>query len=266
MEEEYKIEEEKKIEIDPLIEEIAEKRLGFSTNNCPGCGPQLGLKLALQEIGNCILVNSSGCMAELGLPNSIHCGLNAVAGASAISRVFGEGINVLCYAGDGATNINLQAVIAAAERNDNVIYICYNNQGYCYMGKAFKKLKSIARSIPASYVATASIGYPEDYVQKIRKALSIKGFRFIELFSPCPVILGSDTSNTVAIARLGVETGLWPLYEIEKRRLSLTYKPSKLEPMERYFELQDKSKPSDEGLQVLQQRIDKRWEALSRKS
>ena len=262
MEDEYKIDE-TKIEVNPITAELAAKALSLDTDNCPGCGPQLGLKIALQEIENPILVNSSGCMSELGLPNSIHCGLNGAACASAVSKSY-EG-NVICYSGDGATHMNLQAVIAAAERRDNVIYICYNNQGYCYMGRPFKDLLSFAQVVPAMYSATASIAYPEDYAKKIRKALTIEGFKFIEILSPCPVILKSDPSNTVAIARMAVETGLWPLYEIRKKKMTLTHKIDKLEPIERYFELQERFKPSPEEMQALQESINKKWKYYSKK-
>lgn len=254
---------EEEIRINPLFTEMAVKGGVFGlTPLCPGCGPQLGLKIALQITGNCIMVTSSGCMSLAMKAMPISCfngGMNAISAAASIARSREE--RVLCYIGDGALASNLGALHAAAERNDNLLCICYNNQGYCNMNKPFKKVKEFARVVKAGYVATASVSHLEDYIDKLKAASSLSGFRFIDLMSPCPVTMGFDPSNTMEIGRLAVETGIWPLYKIENGDLTVTEKLRKLEPVDRYLELQ-KNALSDEEKNELQKTINKRWKML----
>jgi pyruvate/2-oxoacid:ferredoxin oxidoreductase beta subunit len=255
---------EDEMKVSPLFKEVAEKNGALKgTVACPGCGPQLGLKIALQLIGNCTLVTSSGCMRlvikSLSLP-CFHGGLNAVAAAAGIAKSTEN--TVLCYVGDGALSANLGSLQASAERDDNMICICYNNQGYCNLNRPFKNAKEFARMVKAPYIATAAVSHIEDYINKIKKASSLSGFKFIDLLSPCPVTLKIDSSNTMVVARLAVETGIWPLYEIVYGRLTVTEVLRKFEPVERYLEML-KTAVSDEEKQAIQDRIKRRWKDLN---
>ena len=117
--------EEKKVDIDPIIQELAEKPSLINRDSlCPGCGMLLGLKLTLQVIDNMKIVGSRGCV-ELAPVETIVAD-NPVAVSCAISK----NENVLVYAGDGTTKRCLNSIIYAARSKCNVIYICYNNQGY----------------------------------------------------------------------------------------------------------------------------------------
>lgn len=258
---EYEIKDEP-VQINTVIKEVAEKGGVFKgTPSCPGCGPQLGLKIAMQFLDKTVLVTSSGCMSLALKALSVPClnaGMDPLAAAYSVAR-FGH--NVLCYAGDGALAANLGSLHAAAGRDDNILCICYNNQGYCNMNVPFKKNKEFARTLKATYVATASVSHLEDYINKIKKAASLGGFRFIDLLSPCPATLKFDSSNTLEVARLAVNTGLWPLYEVVDGDASFTERIRKPEPVERYFELL-KVAISDDELEELQHTINKRWKAL----
>ncbi len=237
-EEEFEIQEEKRV-AEPEIAWLAKKNKIVMTSNpiCSGCGSMLGLKIALQAVDGHVLVVSSGDISLLGRYKSlsvpfVHAGLNAAAVASGMAR---SGTKVIAYAGDGATNVHLSSVISAARRNDNILYICYNNAGYNNIqriGNAF----SSARNVEAPYVATASVSHLSDYITKLKKAAGMSGFRFIEVLTPCPASWDFDSSNTLEVARLAVDTAAWLLYEIVDGRMEITSRPQKIAPLERYLE------------------------------
>jgi pyruvate/2-oxoacid:ferredoxin oxidoreductase beta subunit len=131
---------------------------------------------------------------------------------------------VVCFAGEKTTDRFINSVIKS-----NVLYICYNTSGKVRFAKAFGLHK---------YAATASVAYPEDFKAKIEKAKNNGGF--IELLCPCPKEWEFDPSNTVVVARSGVESGIWQLYEIENKKFNFTYKPAKLEPLDIFLNLQKK--------------------------
>ncbi|OYT56549.1 MAG: 2-ketoisovalerate ferredoxin oxidoreductase [Candidatus Aenigmarchaeota archaeon ex4484_14] len=216
------------------------------SNACPGCGALIGLKLALKVLEkNTIVVSSFGCVTLLTTyPKTafkvpfIHIPSESVAAASGIWHALksaGKDANILCYVGDGATyDSGLQALSAAATRKDNIIYICYNNQSYTghhrssatpYGAKTTttplgsvvfrKSLAKIMASHNLHYIATANVAYPMDFIKKLQKALSFPGVKFIDLLTPCPIGWGFDSSNTIEVGRMAVQTGVWPLYEIE---------------------------------------------------
>jgi len=237
---------------------------------CRGCGAMLGMKLMLQAIDSCVIVNSTGCISLTGKHVKVpfvSAGLNACAVARGIQNSIAidekdrqEKTAVVVFAGDGATRMNLQSLIAAKE---GIIYVCYNNQGFSSLGQ--KELwSSLAKQVAftASYVATASVAFPEDFVKKLQKAKTKPGFKFIELHAPCPIEWGFDPSNTIEVSRLAVETGFWPLYEIEDHAINLSKSLTRLEPVERYFELLA-FKPAEAQLKSLQHDISKNWRLLS---
>ena len=232
--------EEQPFVVDPLIAELAAKNKVVLSGNpcCPGCGCLLGLKLALQALDIRVLVLSRGCMGLLtDYPPSVttvRLSANAVAVAGAIARSHAP---VLVYAGDGATRLYLASVAAAAARNDNVLYICYNNLGSCATG--MPGVGTAAPSVNAAYAATAAVSHPEDYLRKLRKAAQTPGFRFIEVLTPCPRA-GFNAANTIEVSRAGVESGFWPLYEVQSKRIEVTYKPPRRETVERFIEMQER--------------------------
>jgi pyruvate ferredoxin oxidoreductase beta subunit len=242
------------------------KNVFVGSSACQGCGALLGLKIALQALDNCIVVNSTGCVSFTGRHVKvpfINAGTNAAAVARGLCAAMSEEndknkANILVYAGDNATRMNLQSLMLLKE---NITYICYNKCGF---SGSERVLDTIAKHLACSakYVATASIAFPDDFVNKLRKSQAISGFRFIELLAPCPVEWGFDASNTIEISRLAVETGFWPLYEVENGSVSVTKRPSRLESVERFFELQKGFRLSVDNIKAIQEEINHRWKML----
>lgn len=245
------------------------KTVFSGSGTCSGCGAMLGLKLALQSLDNCVLVNSTGCLSFAGKNVKapfVNVGLNANGVARGVANSLDEKneekkTTVLVFSGDGATRMNIQSMFSTKE---DILYVCYNNYGFCEMGKqSLKKPLVNSLSYITKYAATASVAYPDDFVKKLQKAKAINGFKFIELLAPCPIEWGFDPSNTIEISRLAVETGFWPLYEIENGVVNLTKRPTRLEPVERYFELQKGFALSSEQIKTMQESINRSWRLLT---
>jgi pyruvate ferredoxin oxidoreductase beta subunit len=202
-----------------------------------------------------------------------------------------EHIKVVGWAGDGGTaDIGIQALSGAAERGDNFLFICYDNEGYMNTGvqrsgttpqgaitanTPFKGKLQLKKDVPAimaahgiDYVATASAAYPLDLFDKIRKGLALEGTKYIHIHTPCPPGWGFDTRYTVKIGRLAVETGYFDLYEVERGEFRLTGASEKLiekrrlVPVHDYLQTQARFKLlSDEQVAQIQTQIDAKWSA-----
>jgi pyruvate/2-oxoacid:ferredoxin oxidoreductase beta subunit len=198
-----------------------------------------------------------------------------------------EDIQVMAWAGDGGTfDIGLQALSGCAERNDDIIYVCYDNEAYMNTGiqrssatpfmswttttpnPAFKDTpkKDIMEIMAAHripYAATASPAFPEDFLKKMHTARGIKGLRFIHILSSCPPGWKFPSELSVKIARLAVETKIFPLYEIENgRKYTLTVEPKGL-PVSEYLKLQGRfSHLSAKAIQAIQANVNEEWGIL----
>jgi len=198
-----------------------------------------------------------------------------------------EDIQVMAWAGDGGTfDIGLQALSGCAERNDDIIYVCYDNEAYMNTGiqrssatpfmswttttpnPAFKDTpkKDIMEIMAAHripYAATASPAFPEDFLGKMRKARGIRGLRFIHILSSCPPGWKFPSEFSVKIARLAVETKIFPLYEIENgRKYTLTVQPKGL-PVTEYLRMQGRFGHLDaKAIQAIQANVDEEWGIL----
>lgn len=173
----------------------------------------------------------------------------AISGVVAGLRRRGKSrVKVVGLAGDGGTvDIGLQALSGAIERGDNFIFICYDNEAYMNTGvqrsgatplgarttttpvgragrgedRPKKDMLAIVAAHNIPYAATASIGYPQDYLSKVQKAMEIEGPVYIQVLAPCPPGWGYSSHLTVKLARLAVQTGQWPLAEYERGRLTV---------------------------------------------
>lgn len=247
--------------VDPLLTALAAKGSSPLTSvpTEPGCGVLLALKIALKFVEG-VLVVAPGSLAlarQTSLP--LVCSTNPAPLAAALART---GKAVIVCAGDGNTAANLQSVAAAAEAHENILYLCCNNLGYSH-GELLD-LRYFARGIEGAYVASASISHPEDYIRKLQKAAQLQGFRFIDVMAPCPIVTGFDPSNTVHVARLAVDSGLWPLYERRDGRHEISVRPPRFESVERFLEIQEKLKSTGiEKSKALQEKISKNWKWLS---
>jgi pyruvate ferredoxin oxidoreductase beta subunit len=197
---------------------------------------------------------------------------NAAAVASGIESALRfqgkkDKVSVIAQAGDGGTaDIGMQALSGMWERGHDVLSICYDNEAYENTGiqrsgltpfnastttspsglKSFgnprpkKPMPEIANAHGIAYVATASVGFPQDLQKKVKKAISIKGPKYLQIHVPCPLGWGYSPNLTYQIAKLAVETGLYPLIEYENGVLigvrKITPKPVEeyLKPQRRF--------------------------------
>jgi len=209
-----------------------------------------------------------------------------VAGLKALGK---KGLTVLAIAGDGGTHdIGIQALSGAAERHDDFIYVCYDNEGYMNTGNQRsgstplgaisgttpvlgkqqnqKDMTAIMEAHGIPYVATANTSYPLDLYEKVRRAKSIEGTRFIHVFTPCPPGWGFPFSDTIRIGRLAVETGWVVLYEVENGVFRLTSasesiaRRDNLKPIREYLMEQGRFRSiTEEQINELQDWVDARW-------
>ena len=220
--------------------------------NCGGCGMSVGLTMlgrALAEAGEtCTLVIPACCgivtagafpTTSYGVPTIASTFASAAAIASGVASIRdlnGEPGQVICWAGDGGTyDIGMATVSAAAERNENLIYICYDNEIYGNTGgqrssatpagarttttpwgksREKKDIMAIMAAHRIPYAATLSIAHPDDFSRKLSTALTIEGMRFLLLHSPCPTGWKSEPADSIDLVRTGVASGLFPLYEV----------------------------------------------------
>jgi len=274
---------------------------------CPGCGATILLRHVLKALGpKTYLVIPASCSSVIAGPYPktafsvplLHIAFAASAAAASgmteALEILGKGdANVVVWAGDGGTvDIGLQALSGAAERGHNFIYICYDNEAYMNTGiqksgstppKAWttttptgnpgmkKDLPAIMAAHRVPYVATLNPAYPNDILYKVRKAASIKGLKYLHALSPCPPGWRYDSSLTVEVARLAVETGMWVLYEVDHGVFRLTG-PSKhlvdkarRKPVEEYLRLQGRFRHlSQSDIEELQKMVDEKWEEIAR--
>jgi pyruvate ferredoxin oxidoreductase beta subunit len=274
---------------------------------CAGCGPAVSLRLLFKALGNKIILVVPACCttviqgpypftsSAVPLQNILFESTGAAASGivAALRQRKIEDITVVGWAGDGGTvDIGIQALSGAAERGTDFIYICYDNEAYGNTGmqrsgatpygawttttpsgkKERKKdmpLIMAAHRIP--YVATACTSYPLDFVNKLRKAKDMKGTKYIHLLTPCPTGWRYDTSKTVEMGRLAVQSGLWVLYEIENGKFRLSV-PSdrfvdktKRKPVKDYFATQGRFRGlTEEDIQRIQKWVDEDWEQYAK--
>jgi pyruvate/2-oxoacid:ferredoxin oxidoreductase beta subunit len=264
---------------------------------CQGCGAALAARLAFKALGpNVIRHRVACCPDSVTLHPSVGTvfegGGAQLTGASRALRAIGrEDILAVGFYGDGGTyDIGFQGLSGAAERNENVIVITKDNEAYMNTGnqrsgstpkyartstnpigprsrgkpRPKKNIPFIFAAHYVPYVATASVGFPEDLIAKVSYMKTIKGFKMLIIQSPCPVGWRYDPAKTMDIARAGVQSGLWPLYEIENgTSFKLNYKPRELKPVTEYLKPQARFRHmTDEEIAEIQEGATKTWENL----
>ena len=198
---------------------------------------------------------------------------------------------VVAWAGDGGTfDIGIQALSACAERNEDFIYVCYDNEAYMNTGiqrssatpyKAWttttperfpkedpkKNMVDIMAAHRIPYTATASVGYPDDLLRKVEKARSIHGTRFLHILSPCPPGWKTSNEQSISFARWAVDSCVFPLYEVEGGdRYTITHRPSRKIPVSEYLSRQGRFRHlTVEDVETIQACVDQRWNLLLRR-
>jgi pyruvate ferredoxin oxidoreductase beta subunit/2-oxoisovalerate ferredoxin oxidoreductase beta subunit len=270
---------------------------------CGGCGATLSMRLALKALGTkTMLVVPACCWSVIDGPTPYSAAgvpvmhtpfASAAAAASGVRAALdlkGEtDTTVVAWAGDGGTfDIGIQALSAAAERNENIIFVCYDNEAYMNTGvqrssatpfgawttttpgKRVKEQEKkdllavlVAHGIP--YAATATVAYPDDFIAKFARAKAIAGTRFIHLLSPCPPGWKIPSERAIEFARLAVAARVFPLVEIEQGEWRVTVDPPLL-PLEKYLEGQGRFRQlaSDpDRVARLNHSLERRWLAIT---
>ena len=263
-----------------LIKEREPELLAPGHRACPGCGTAIAVRLILKATGrDVILVSPTGCLETFAsrylespweVPWMHPLFENAAAVASGIEaalRVKGSSTKVVVIAGDGGTyDIGMGGLSGMFERGQDILYICYDNEAYMNTGvqrsastpylastttsphgrrawgedRPKKDMPAIAAAHGIPYVATASLAYPQDLINKIKKALSIKGPKYIQIDCPCNIGWGFQESKTIEIARLAAQTGLTPLFEMENGQVTKVRKIKGRKPVEEYLKAQSR--------------------------
>jgi pyruvate/2-oxoacid:ferredoxin oxidoreductase beta subunit len=286
--------------------EIMEREFVHSGHvGCPGCGATIAMRFVLKALGEkTIMVLPACCWSVIAGPYPqsalkipvIHAafetgGATASGVRAALDMKGDKETTVLTWAGDGGTfDIGFQALSGAVERNENFLYVCYDNEAYMNTGiqrssstpygawtttttgQDWKRLRKknivevlVAHRIP--YVATASIAFPDDLLRKAQKAKETKGSKFLHIYASCPTGWRIPSEMSVKIARMAVQTNIFPLYEVEDGlRYTINYKPKEYLVRE-YFKLQGRFKHlTDQDLGQIQQMVNEDWELLLRKA
>ena len=207
-------------------------------------------------------------------------------------------LRFIAFGGDGGTyDIGLQSLSGMIERRNRVLYVCYNNEAYMNTGiqrssatptgahtttspagtkipgklQPRKNLTEIIIAHEPAYAAQATIGYWNDLVTKVRRALDAEGPSFINVLSPCRLGWAYPPEKTAVVTRLAVETCVWPLYEYENGKYHITVKPKEKKPVTEFLKMQGRFghlfKIKDNILvEEFQKEIDRIWERLLKRS
>ena len=251
---------------------------------CQGCGEALGARFVLDAAmraagGKAVIANATGCLEVFSTPfpesswqlawvHSLFGNAPAVAaGMAAALRAQGrDDIRVIGQAGDGGTvDIGFGPLSGLFERNDDVLFVCYDNQGYMNTGvqrsgatppaartantkpvgrepgNVFgqgKDLPRIAIAHDIPYVATATVADLRDLEHKVEKAMTFRGARYLHVLVPCPLGWGSASEDTIRLARLATQCGLFPVYEAAHGTITEVTRIRRRVPVDAYLSLQ----------------------------
>ena len=257
---------------------------------CQGCGEALGARYAVDAAmratgGQVIAANATGCLEVFSTPypetswklpwihslfgNAAAVGSGIAAALAVKARKAGlahSETRVIAQGGDGGTtDIGFGCLSGMFERNDDVLYICYDNEGYMNTGvqrssatppgartattvplgpnpgEEFgrgKNLPLIAVAHEIPYVATATVADLRDLEAKVEKAMTLRGARYLQVFVPCPLGWGAASCDTIKLARLAQQTGIFPVFEAEKGEITAVSKIRQHAPVEDYLRLQ----------------------------
>lgn len=273
---------------------------------CAGCGGSLAVRNALKVLGkNAVAVLPAGCMSAVGFNFPQLCFANnaiisTFAGTASMLTGIEEGFRArgikdftaVGFAGDGGTaDIGIQALSGAIDRNDNIIYICYDNEAYMNTGiqksgltpfgakttttptgknihgniRPKKNMFEIVAAHDIPYAATATVGYMTDFLNKVEKASKIKGTKYIHVIAPCPTGWGIPVSDTIDSAREIADCGLWYLAEYENGEFTLNHDPKEFTSVSDYLKKQSRFRHlTDEDIQIIIQSRDEKWEKIRR--
>ncbi|SHI56291.1 thiamine pyrophosphate-dependent enzyme [Desulfosporosinus lacus] len=272
-----------------------EELFGQGHAGCGGCGAAVAGRQAMKALGSrTIITIPASCMATMGGSNlkttwqipfyhtlfeiapAVSSGIRAALDAQGI-----EDVNVVSWAGDaGTADIGFQALTGAAERNEHMMHVCYDNEMYMNTGgqtgsqtpkfaitsnmangKKVKKknMLAIMEAHEIDYVASASIAYPLDLIAKFKKAAKKPGFSYMHILAPCHRGWQIPAEKTIELARLAVESGLFELYEVDEGKRTRTVEPTFI-PVDNYLLPQGRFKDlTQEDIQDIQAGVNRHY-------
>ena len=280
-------------------EDRSEPLLRAGNTNCGGCGMSVALNMlslaAAEHRVQMVIPACCGIVTPGRFPNSAYgapvvastfASAAAVAtGLAHVATMNDEDTRVVCFAGDGGTyDIGMATLSAAAERDEDVLYVCYDNEIYGNTGGqrssstpigaattttpggkdiAKKDIVAVMAAHRIPYVASVSMAHPEDARRKMEKALALKGFRFLHVFSPCPTGWKSEPGVGIELVRQAVRAGLFPVVEVEHgRHWTIDVEPTfDMDDLAAYFEAQGRFKKGVD-LSAVRTAIDETWKDL----
>jgi pyruvate ferredoxin oxidoreductase beta subunit/2-oxoisovalerate ferredoxin oxidoreductase beta subunit len=295
----------------PLLEGLAQSPLDRSepllragNTNCGGCGMSIALNMLSRAIGahrvQLVIPACCGIVTAGPFPYSGYGApvvASAFASAAAVAtglahaaRLNGEPTRVICFAGDGGTfDIGMATVSAAAERDEDLLYLCYDNEIYGNTGgqrSSATPLGAVTSTTPSGkglekkdivgimaahrvpYCATVSLAHPDDALRKLRHALDERGFRFVHVLAPCPTGWKSEPAEGIELVRLAVRSGLYPVLEVlHGREFRVNVEPDFDEAaLGRYFAAQGRFKSGALDVSRVAAKIREEWKDLRRRA
>jgi pyruvate/2-oxoacid:ferredoxin oxidoreductase beta subunit len=288
-----------------IVDRFHEDPLLSGSSLCVGCPAETAIRFVLRAMGkDTFLFGAPGCgtnmfngmgiRAMVKIPahmSNMTSVPSTMTGVKRYYRKMGQDVRCVAFVGDGcATDVGFQPLSGAAERNENIIFICYDNEGYMntgvqrsstspYLGwttttpamgrRKGKRMHS--KNVPLimaahgiSYVATAIVSHPEDFLMKLLKAKAVKdGMSYLHILSPCMLGWGYPIPASLDVCRAAVETNYYPLWEYEEGTYRLTYEVSNPKPIRHYAGRLKKFAHLDEGdMEDLQRVVDGRFRQI----
>jgi pyruvate/2-oxoacid:ferredoxin oxidoreductase beta subunit len=273
---------------------------------CSGCPLELTLRFIPKVLGKDIIIVGCPCCAapilygqnigtwhRMSYYSTLMTGVaSSATGISRYYRKIGKDTTIVCYTGDGcAADVGFQPLSGAAERNEKILYICYDNEGYMNtgvqrssttplgasttttpVGKVSRGKPTASKNLPMvmlmhrpAYLATATLSHLEDFAKKLQKAKEKvkEGFVYIHIFCPCPVGWRIESNMSIEVCRTAVRTNYFPLWEAEDGKPRFTVEVASPKPITEFTKLIRKfSHLKEDGLAELQKQVDERYALL----
>jgi len=278
------------------------------TTLCAGCPAELAARFVMRLAGkDTVIFGAPGCAgaitegmqlrASTGL-SSIFCLMTNVAptmtGVKRYYKKLGRDVHAVAFVGDGTTaDVGFQTLSGAAERGENIIYVCYDNEAYMAtgiqrsgttpyhgwtfttpVGKQRSGKEQLPKNMPllmafhsgVAYSATATVGHMEDFAAKFSRALEVKdGMSYIHLLSPCPTGWRAEPDSAIDVARAAVETNYFPLWEAVRGKFRMTYQPPEPKPVQHFTRLTNRfSHLKGDDFKGLQEAVDARYSLIKK--
>ncbi|AEB95860.1 pyruvate ferredoxin oxidoreductase subunit beta [Metallosphaera cuprina Ar-4] len=286
------------------LQDLRTNSLLPGTSACPGCPENMAMRMVGMALGkNVAMIVVAGCSSVIqgigpknayGYPVLNIAFAAGPAAASGMWRAYkqrNKDVTVVVWAGDGGTaDIGFASLSGAAERNEDFIYLCVDNEAYMNSGGQRsgstphgaittttpegkrgnkKELLFLMLDHNVPFVATASVGYPQDLIDKLKRAKDVNGFRYIQILTPDPYGWLFDPSKTAEVAKLAVQTCYWPLIEVVEGKVKVSneslhcLKKETRRPLKDFLSVQGRYRRiSEKDYEELEKYVDSLWDRI----